>query len=107
MFQSRSMVMVVIAIVMLSLPPLVLAEEATPAAPSTSQIEQLQAQLAEMQQEMAAMRKAIEGSGDIPAERRPMMQQHMGQMEKHWQQMHDQCCMMDPAKCQHMGTKSN
>jgi hypothetical protein len=33
-----------------------------------------------------------------------MMQQHMGQMEKHWQQMQDQCGMMNPANSPHMGT---
>ena len=52
-----------------------------------------------MQKELAAMRKAIEGSGDSPAQQRPMMQQHMGAMQNHWQQMHDQCCMMNPGGC--------
>jgi hypothetical protein len=101
MLQSRSTALALVTALTLNLSPLALAEEATPGAPSTAQIEQLQAQLAEMQKEMAEMRKALEGSGDIPAERRQMMQQHMGQMEKHGQKMHD--CMMNSAKCPHMG----
>jgi len=45
------------------------------------------------------MRKVLEGRGDIPAEKRPMMEQHMGIMQKHWQQIHDQCCMMHLGNC--------
>jgi hypothetical protein len=103
MFRNHSIILALATALTLTLSPVVLAEEATPGAPSTAQIEQLQAQLTEMQKEMTAMRKALEGSGDIPAGRRQMMQQHMGGMEKHWQGMHDQCCMMNPAGCPHMG----
>jgi hypothetical protein len=35
-----------------------------------------------------------------------MMQQHMGMMQHHWQQMHDRCCMMNPANCPGMGAAS-
>lgn len=108
MFQSRSIVLMLFAILALSLSPLALAEEATSTAtPSAAQIEQLQAQLAEMQKEMGEMRKVLEGSGDIPAEKRQTMEQHMGMMQKHWQQMHDQCCMMNPANCPGMGAASH
>lgn len=99
MFQNRSTVLALVATLALSLPTLVLAEQA---APSAAQVEQLQAQLAEMQKEMAAMRQAIEGSADIPAERRQMVEQHMGRMQGNWQHMRDQCCMMNPANCPHM-----
>lgn len=98
----RSTALAFVTSLALSLPPLALAQQA---APSAAQVEQLQAQLADMQKEMAAMRKTIEGSADIPAEKRQMMGQHMGQMEKNWKGMHDQCCMMNPAGCSHMGTK--
>lgn len=103
MLQYRSAILALATTLALSLPPLALAQQA---APSAAQVEQLQAQLADMQKEMAAMRKALEGSGDIPAEKRQMMQQHMGQMEKGWRQMHDQCCMMNPANCPGMGAAS-
>ena len=102
MRQSRSIILTLVATLIFSLPFVALAEQA---APTTEQVEQLQAQLAEMQKEMAAMRKALEDSGDIPAEKRQMMGQHMGQMEKNWKGMHDQCCMMNPAGCSHMGAK--
>lgn len=100
MLRNRPTVIVLVTALTLNLSPLALAEQA---APTTEQVEQLQAQLAEMQKEMAAMRQALEGSGDIPAEKRQMMQQHMGGMQKHWKGMHDQCCMMSPADCSHMG----
>jgi hypothetical protein len=47
-----------------------------------------------MQKEMAAMRKAIEGSADIPAEKRQMMEGHMGRMQQQMQGMQDQCRRM-------------
>jgi len=103
MFQHRSTILALVTTLALSLPPLALAQQA---APSAAQVEQLQTQLAEMQKEMAAMRKTLEGSGDIPAEKRQMMGQHMGEMQIHWQGMHDQCCMMNPAGCSHMGATS-
>ncbi len=102
MFQSRSIILALVATLIFSLPLVALAEQA---APTTEQVEQLQAQLAEMQKEMAAMRKTIESSADIPAEKREMMGRHMGQMEKNWKGMHDQCCMMNPTGCSHMGAK--
>lgn len=101
MLQYRSTILAFAAALALSLSPLALAQQT---APSAAQVEQLQAQLADMQKEMAAMRKTIESSADIPAEKRQMMGQHMGQMEKNWQGMHDQCCMMNPAGCSQMGT---
>jgi hypothetical protein len=97
----RSTALALVAILALSLSPLALAQQA---APSAAQVEQLQAQLTEMQKEMAAMRKALEGSGDIPTEKRQMMQQHMGGMERYWKGMHDQCCMMNPAGCSPRGS---
>ena len=79
MSRNRSVILTLATILTFNVPLVALAEQA---APTTEQVEQLQAQLAEMQKEMAAMRKALEGSGDIPAEKRQMMGQHMGQMEK-------------------------
>jgi hypothetical protein len=106
MLRNRSTILAFATALTLNLSSLALAEEATPGAPSTAQVEQLQAQLTEMQKEMATMRKVLEGSGDIPAEKRQMMRQNMSQMGKHWQQMHDQCCMMNPANCPHAGAAS-
>jgi hypothetical protein len=107
MLRNRSTILASVSALTLTFSPLVLAEEAASNTPGTAQVEQLQTQLAEMQKEMAAMRKMLEGSGDIPAGKRQMMQQHMGQMGMHWQQMHDQCCMMNPTNCPQAGAASD
>lgn len=77
----------------------------TRAAENDQQVEQLQKQLAAMQEEMKGLRKALENK-DVPADARATMQGHMMRMDKQWQGMHQQCCMMDPAGCQHMGMPS-
>ncbi len=33
-------------------------------------------------------------------------EQHLGRMQEHWQHMHDQCCMMNPVGCSHIGAPS-
>ena len=70
-------------------------------APTRTQVEQLQKQLAEMQKEMDALRSALEDERQSPSY--PMMHQHMQGMQEHWRQMHDQTCMMAPGSCPHMG----
>ena len=74
----------------------------TRAGENDQQVEQLQKQLAAMQEEMKGLRKALEEKG-VPADARATMQGHMMRMDQQWQSMHKQCCMMNPAGCQHMG----
>ena len=69
---------------------------------SDAQVEQLQKQLAAMQEEMKGLQKAIEAK-EVPADTRATMGQHMTRMNDQWQSMHKSCCMMNPAGCQHMG----
>ena len=74
----------------------------TRAGENDQQVEQLQKQLAAMQEEMKGLRKALEEKG-VPADARATMQGHMMRMDQQWQGMHQQCCMMNPAGCRHMG----
>ena len=74
----------------------------TRAGENDQQVEQLQKQLAAMQEEMKGLRKALEDKS-VPASTRATMQGHMMRMDQQWQGMHHQCCMMNPAGCQHMG----
>ena len=75
----------------------------TRAGENDKQVEELQKQLAAMQEEMNGLRKALEEKG-VPPDARATMQGHMTRMDQQMQSMHHQCCMMDPAGCQHMGT---
>lgn len=73
----------------------------TRAAENDQQVEQLQKQLAAMQEEMKGLRQTLD-DGAVPADARTKMQGHMMRMDQQWQGMHQQCCMMNPAGCAHM-----
>lgn len=100
-FFDRSLLVAIAAAAALGLPLGALAQESQKPA-DAAQIEQLQKQLAAMQEEMKGLQKALEEK-DVPAGTRATMGQHMGRMKEQMQSMHQSCCMMNPAGCQHTG----
>jgi sensor domain CHASE-containing protein len=65
---------------------------------SAQQVQQLQNQLAAMQNEMRGMRQAL-ASRDIPSSSRETLQRYIQRMDQNWQAMNTQCCKMNPAGC--------
>jgi hypothetical protein len=101
-FFDRSLLVAVAAVAALGLPVGALAQESQKPA-DAGQIEQLQKQLAAMQQQLDQLQKTIASSA-VPTDQRATMSKHMAMMQQGWQGMHEQSCTMHPTEgCAQMG----
>jgi hypothetical protein len=92
--RSLSWILIPVA---LAISSVALGEEPAPAAKS-GEVQQLQKQLEQMSRELADLKKLVEG-GDMPAQQRQRMMNHMGRMQGHMHGMMSDCCAMDPSSC--------